>query len=340
MDLRKLRYFIAIVELGSFSKAAAKLRVAQPALSLHVKNMEEDLGAKLLFRAPSGVTMTEAGKILLRNARIISEQFQTTKEEIQEQAGDPTGEVRIGIPGTISQNLIVPLVINAKLKFPKINIHISEAMSGFVLEWLQDARIDLAVLYVPVTEGHFESDEVLKEELWVLGPSSPMQEGRTHPPPGELNFREVLDLPLILPSSTHDLRVLLETRAKKMDQSLSPLLEMDSYGNIKELVEAGLGYSILPFNSISREVSAGRLLAWRIAGPRLERSIYIVHPSDRLVGNATRAIRQLCADTLITLAQDGKWKGAHLIEKGSSPVGGRIRAIAFKPKRRPGSYRA
>ena len=74
MDLRQLRYFIAIVEQGSFSKAAEFLNVAQPALSLHVRNLESELGCALLFRSPQGVVATEAGDILVRNARIMAEQ--------------------------------------------------------------------------------------------------------------------------------------------------------------------------------------------------------------------------------------------------------------------------
>lgn len=83
MDLRQLRYFIAIVEQGSFSKAAEVLNVAQPALSLHVRNMEVELGSSLLFRSPQGVVATEAGEILLRNARIIIDQFSIARHEIQ-----------------------------------------------------------------------------------------------------------------------------------------------------------------------------------------------------------------------------------------------------------------
>ena len=83
MDIRQLRYFVAIAEQGSFSRAAALLHIAQPALSLHVRNMEFDLGTPLLFRSPKGVVPTEAGEILLRNARIIIDQLAIAEEEIR-----------------------------------------------------------------------------------------------------------------------------------------------------------------------------------------------------------------------------------------------------------------
>ena len=126
MDLRQLRYFIAIVEQGSFSKAAEVLNVAQPALSLHVRNMEVELGSPLLFRSPQGVVATEAGEILLRNARIIIDQFSIARHEIQGHEAEPSGEVRVGLPGTISQILSVPLIIEARKQFPKIKLRIAD----------------------------------------------------------------------------------------------------------------------------------------------------------------------------------------------------------------------
>ena len=111
LDLRQLRYFAAIVDQGSFSRAAEALRIAQPSLSLHVRNMETELGTPLLYRSARGVTPTEAGAILLRHARIILGQVTAAEEEIRGHDSDPTGEVRLGLPGTISQILAVPLIL-------------------------------------------------------------------------------------------------------------------------------------------------------------------------------------------------------------------------------------
>jgi LysR family nitrogen assimilation transcriptional regulator len=83
LDLRQLRYFVAIVEQGSFSRAAQVLNVAQPALSAHVRNMEADLGTNLLFRSAQGVMPTEAGTTLLRNARLVIEQVAAAEAEVR-----------------------------------------------------------------------------------------------------------------------------------------------------------------------------------------------------------------------------------------------------------------
>ncbi len=313
MDLRQLRYFIAIVEQGSFSKAAEFLNVAQPALSLHVRNLESELGCALLFRSPQGVVATEAGEILVRNARVIIDQFSIARQEIQEHEAEPSGEVRLGLPGTISQILAVPLILEAQRRFPKVKLRIAEAMSGFVLEWIREARVDLAVLYTSVSDRTLTSLPVLSEELWLLGPMK-APAGVEPPGAGQSSYQQVTKLPLVLPSSTHGLRALLEKEAADHALQLNTVFEVDSYANIKSMVEIGAGYSILPFNSIAREVQSGRLLAWRIGKPKLQRSVNLVCPADRPVTRAVSSIEALCRTVLLNLASTGKWNGVKVIK--------------------------
>ncbi|WP_245415176.1 LysR substrate-binding domain-containing protein [Hoeflea marina] len=312
LDLRQLRYFVAIVEQGSFSKAALTLNVAQPALSLHVRNMEADLGTQLLFRSPNGVLPTEAGEILLRNARVIIDQFAFAAEEIRGHEVEPSGEVRLGLPGTISQILSVPLIIAAKKRYPRIKLRIAEAMSGFITEWIRENKIDLAVLYIPVQDRSLASHSVLTEELCLLGPVSAMQDIK-QPSDGPITYRQVSQLPLILPSENHGLRELLEGVAGASSLPLNTIIDVDSYGNIKELVEEGMGYSILPFNAIAREVQDGRLKHWPIRKPELQRDVYLVHASDRPMPNAVAVIEALCRETLLGLVETGRWRGARAL---------------------------
>lgn len=134
--------------------------------------------------------------------------------------------------------------------------------------------------------------------------------GVKSPPSGAVGFEAVTRLPLVLPSADHGLRMLLERQAAAHGLSLDPLIEVDSYTNIKGLVEEGIGYSILPYNSIAREVQGGRLLAWPIANPELNRSVHLVHPVDRPLSNAVSSVESLCRATLLNLVTTGKWNGA------------------------------
>lgn len=312
IDLRQLRYFVAIVEQGSLSRAASFLHVAQPALSLHVRNMEAHLGTALLFRTPRGVEATEAGMILLRHARIILDQLTVAEEEIRERQNDPEGEVRLGVPGTIGQILAVPLITAVRLRYPKIKLRIAEAMSGFILEWMREERVDLAVLYGQADEHGIKTELLLEERLRFFGPSASPRTENLPPAGGELTFHRVAELPLILPGRGHGLRDLLNRHAKAINRDLNTVIDVDSYGNIKSLVEEGLGYSILPENAIAPEVAEDRLRSWTITEPRIVRTIHLAHSANRPMTNAVSVVLALTRETLRDLASSGRWIGAQV----------------------------
>lgn len=316
MDVRQLRYFVAIVEQGSFSRAAQALNVAQPALSTHVRNMEADLGTQLLFRSPQGVAPTEAGMTLLRHARLIIDQFAVTEAEVRGHAAEVHGEVRIGIPGTISQKLAVPLILAVRARYPKIKLRIAEAMSGFVLDWLRGGQVDLAILYFPAMERGLASERLFVEELCLLGPDA--NRGLALPEGRQIGLRHLAELPLILPGAAHGLREMLERLAAAHDVSLNTEMDVDSYAAIKDLVERGLGFSILPLHAVSAE--AGRLRCWSIVDPGIRREVHLVKPSDRPLPRAVTAVEMVCRDVLLTLAADGVWDGADEVAE-AEPIG-------------------
>ena len=312
MDLRQLRYFVAIVEQGSFSRAAAFLHVSQPALSLHVRNMEADLGTTLLFRTPRGVEPTEAGMILLRHARIVMDQVTVATEEIRGHQNDPAGEVRLGVPGTIAEILAVPLIKAVHLRYPRIKLRIAEAMSGFILDWIRDERIDLAILYGSVEERGIGTERLLVEQLHLLGPAAGLRAEDLPVGGSEVPFRRTAELPLILPGKGHGLRELVNEHAEAGGHDLNCVIDVDSYGNIKALVEEGLGYSILPENAVAAEVAEGRLRSWAIVDPPLARSIHLAHSANRPMTNAVSVVLALTRETLSDLARSGRWIGARI----------------------------
>ena len=305
MDLRQLRYFVTIVEEGSFSKAALRLRIAQPALSHHVRTMEQDMKVELLFRTPQGVRPTESGETLERHARMILAQMDVAMEAVKARQTEPEGEVRVGLPGTVSQMLCVPLINEARRRYPKIKLRVAEAMSGYVLDWLLKGKIDLGVLYRRATDRGLSSVHLFSEELCLVGPVKPFD--HPLPPDGTIEFQSMTDLPLILPSRGHGLRDLLDERALAEGVILETDIDIDSYNQIKLLVEGGLGYSILPRAAIQPEVTRGRLLGWPIGTPPLSRDLHLVRPNDRPLSRAVQAIEELTNTVLIKLVQDGIW---------------------------------
>jgi len=302
MDIRQLRYFIAIAETGSFSRAAARLGVAQPALSQHVLAMEAGLGVALLQRNPRGVTLTEAGQRLLERARDINAAFSTLDDHVRG-ASTPAGEVRFGMPATINEQLGVALIEAGLTKFPKIRIRISEAMSGFVLDWLRDGVVDIALLYNVIDEKGLNLHHVLTEEIKLFGrPDMPgIRPGET------LTLAAAIRLPLILPGPAHGLRELIETAAKKTGKPLEPAIEIDSYRQIKQLVMRGIGFGMLPATAIKQEVTDGIFLSWRVTSPALMRRIYLGYPKARPLSAASRSVGELSLSLLKTLVTSGTW---------------------------------
>lgn len=305
MDLRQLRYFLAIVEEGSFSSAAKRLNIAQPALSLHVRRMEEQLGTPLLLRGPQGVRETEAGALLARRARGLLAEWERSAEEVRSLGQEPVGTVRLGLPGTISGLLSLPLILQCRARHPKIKIIVTEAMSGFLREWLLDGRVELALLYADLRDAGVQSRALVTEELVLLVP------------PGadvaQAPARLIADLGLILPSGAHGLRMMLDSWLPRQGIKVDPVIEIDSFGSIKQLVENGYGCSILPEHVLRDALATGRLQVARFAPPGLSRGVWMAQSTARPMTRAAGAVSDVLVAVVEQLVQTGDWPGAALV---------------------------
>jgi len=316
MDLRQLRYFVAIVEHGSFSKAANQLRVAQPALSQHLRHMEEELGVTLLHRGTRGVLPTEAGERLLQRAKIILTEFGELRDTVRGEKSAPVGEVRFGIPGTVSELLSVPLIEAAQARYPTVRIRIAEAMSGYILDWLKRGEVDLAMIYSTSDPTGLATHHSLTEDLCLF--ATPDLTACQVPSGQPVTLTEAANLDLILPGPSHGLRDLIEDAALSVNAPIWPAIEIDSYGQIKRLVQRGRGYGILPRTAVAREVQAGTFHIWPLVAPPLSRKVFLAYSTERPLSAAVRAIGQLAWETLAVLVQDGVW-AATLADESNRP---------------------
>lgn len=303
LDLRQLRYFLAIVEEGSFSRAAVRLGVAQPALSLHVRKMEEALGTQLLLRGSQGVSATEPGEVLARRAAAVLSALGQTEEEIRSLGREPSGVVRLGLPGTIGVIVSVPLISLCKERYPKVKIIIAEAMSGFVRQWLLEGSVDLGILYNDPEAPGLSSRPLLHEELILVCP--PNSEFGSEPLVNALG-----NIPLILPSGAHGLRKMLDKFFRDRDIVIDPAFEVDSYASIKQLVEGGFGYSILPQHAVAEEAAAGRLILHSLDGAELWRAAHLVHATRLPMTRACAAVHDILGELVAGLIESGSWAGA------------------------------
>ena len=149
MNLRQLDYFVRVAELGSFSKAAQILNIAQPALSRQVRLLETDLRATLLQRTGRGVVLTEAGKRLFDHSVGILQLVSRVREDIESSRGEPAGRIVVGLPPSMGRLLTLPLVEEFRRVLPKARLAIVEGLSTHLSEWISTGRVDLGLLYNP-----------------------------------------------------------------------------------------------------------------------------------------------------------------------------------------------
>jgi len=154
MDLKQLRTFRAVAELGSLSKAADRLRAAQPALSRHIKLLEHELRAELFTRNGRGMVLTEAGRLLLARTAGIVRQIDQIRDDIQSSGGPPSGRVVLGLVPTVSCVVSARLARRTVESYPGISLCIVESYSGHLIEWLHRGQMDLAVIYGPSVDLH------------------------------------------------------------------------------------------------------------------------------------------------------------------------------------------
>lgn len=306
MDVRQLRYFVKIAGCGSFSRAAAELNVAQPALSQHVANIEQELGVKLLARSTRGVTLTECGETLLGHAEAILRQVDNAARAVKSQARNPAGTVAVGLPSSASLVMAVPLLREAERRFPEIAVKIIENHSGYLLEWLKSGRVDMAIAFDAEPAPGIDLHPLLSEDLYLVGPP------RAGEAAGEVRFAEIPPLPLVLTGRAHGLRKLVERYAEQCDASLVIKTELDALSAIKDVVASGFGYSILPWPAVRREYAAGALSARRIVDPAITREVQLATSRDWPSMLATIRIGKLIRELMADLVARDHWRGTPL----------------------------
>lgn len=292
MDVRQLRYFQRIVERKSFSEASRHLRIAQPALGLQVRQLEEELGVKLLNRHARGVTPTEAGQLLYEHAGIILRKIERAKHEIVDVAASPRGKVAIGLTPTVSLILGATLVEKYREACPNVSLRVAEGLSEVLVEWVASDRLDLAFTYNPSSTRGLLLEPLLTEDLFVIGPPDGITAGQE-----TVLFATLSKLPVVLPSEPYMLRHLVENAASKNNIELDVYLEIDSVQTMKELAERKVCYTVLPMGAVRGEIAEKRLTASRIVEPDLARTLYVVHarrrPTSKAFAILSDLIRQL-----------------------------------------------
>lgn len=307
MELRQLEYFIAIAEAGSFSRAAVRLSISQPILSRQIKALEQELGAEFYYRTGRGIVLTEAGKLFEQHARGVLDTTAGARRAISALGSAPTGRVVIGMPPSVGAVLTAPIVKLFRAEFSRVSLGVMEGFSGHVLEWLTTGRIDVAVLYNAPRSSVLVTEPLLSDELYLLGPMSDPAGVGSSP----LRAERLGQVPLILPSRPHGLRVLVDDILSGIGVTPNVQVEIDAMPSTLSLVESGIGYTILSYSCVHPLIEAGRIRAWSIVEPSMTRSLVVATSTQRPVTKAARALVGFVRKQVDTLLAEGRWTPNH-----------------------------
>ncbi|MGB8436355.1 MAG: LysR substrate-binding domain-containing protein [Burkholderiales bacterium] len=289
MDLKQIEYFVHVAELGSFTKAASLLAIAQPALSRQVRSLEVELEQTLLYRNGRGVSPTEAGKRLLAHGRGILLQVERARQEVEEVRGAPVGRVVVGAPPTIGKMLAVPLVAEFQARFPRAALGIVEGLTTYVTEWLLMGRVDIAVLHNPVASPALTLSPLMEEQLCLIGPAR-RGKARSNAP---VRLRDLPGYPLIIPSRPHAFRMQVDTQLANLGLKANVVLEIDGVPAMLDLVHQGYGHAVLPANRVRVDNQRRAFATQPIIEPRLASTLALAIPAQRPTTPLTRHTLEL-----------------------------------------------
>jgi len=302
MDVRALRYFVHVAEARSFSKAAAQLRVAQPALSRQVRKLESELGVELIDRAGRQIGVTEAGLLLLSRAHSLIRQFAQTSDDVRAHGQNVAGALTIGVSPATCEVLGPHVVEECRRRYPNLRLNFVEGFSRFIFEQLINQELTLCLLHDPSRHAGIEIEPLIAEPMYLVGPGKRSASiERAH---AKLSLRQI---PLILPNRTHGLRMLVERALA--GRPIRIAAEVDGYTMTKAMVAAGHGYTILPYSSIHQQVKDGQFSAVPLTHPRLTWTLCVAYRSEQRTARSVNAVRDIIREQIAELVKSKTWRG-------------------------------
>lgn len=276
VDLRRLRYFVAVCDHGGFSRAAAAIGVAQPALTRQVRLLEEEVGQLLLERTGRGAHPSEAGKFLLARSRAHLDGLEEALRELRFAFADVGGPLTLGACPSIAPLFVDDLLAYFARRRPNISLSVIIAYSGDLKSLMQAGRIDIAITYSGSAPKGSASVELFSERLVLVGGSGALPGRQT------ISLAEVARMKLILPSRIHELRAIIDRVSRKRGVSLTPDIELDTLGAVKGLLleQPADRRTILPERSVQAEVEAETLSAAEFDDPDMRRTVAVVTPKS------------------------------------------------------------
>jgi DNA-binding transcriptional LysR family regulator len=292
MEIRQLRAFIAIAELGTFTAGALRVHVTQAAISMQIRQLENELGAKLFIRAPRRVMLTEAGEQLLQRARQILRDHDAAVDEIAELAGAERGRLRIGSASAMVTTDVLPkLLKEVRKQHAGAQLTVASGTSEALVQQILSGELDLAFVSLPVEARGISTERLSQDQLVaVASPRHHLAKQRT------ISAYTLAGEKLILGERGGNTRRLIDQFFAQAGVTLQVSMELSRQAAIRRMVEEDMGVGIVPLQTVSEAVEKGRLVRWWIEGAQINWELGVA----RLTGGYDSPIVQ----TFLKLARD------------------------------------
>jgi DNA-binding transcriptional LysR family regulator len=276
VEIRQLRAFVAIAESGTFTAGALRVHVTQAAISMQIRQLETEIGAKVFVRAPRHVILTEAGEQLLRRARHILREHDAALDEIAELAGAERGRLRIGSASAMVLTEQLPMILKELRKqHPAAEIAVNSGTSEVLVDQILAGEVDVAFVSLPVDERGIKTERLSEDQLVAIAsPRHRLAKQRT------ISAYTLAGERLILGERGGNTRKLIDQFFAQAGVSLRVAMELSRQQAIKRMVEEDMGVGIVPLQSVRDEVDKGKLIRWWIEGAQINWELGIAQLSN------------------------------------------------------------
>jgi LysR family hydrogen peroxide-inducible transcriptional activator len=285
MELHQLRYFCAVTDTGSFSRAAEQSHVSQPSLSQQILKLEDELGARLFDRLGRSVRLTELGKTFLPRARAVLRELEAARGDVVERKDSVAGPVTVGAIPTVAPYLLPRVLTSFSKKFPQVQLTVVEEITPVLLDRLRASAVDLAVLALPIRGHEFESVPLLTEPLFAVLPQKHKLARRR-----AISLKDVRKEPFLLLRDGHCFRENAVAACDRARVHPQVIFESGQFSSLLSMVGAGMGVSLIPQMAIGKK-SGCRYVS--ISDPEATRTIGAVTLRGRSLTRASLSFLSL-----------------------------------------------
>lgn len=295
MELRHLRYFLAVATAQNFTKASEALHVSQPSLSVQIRDLEEELGTRLFDRLGRTIALTQAGSLFRDHAERALREVEQAAQLIRELDGAQRGRLIVGTLATVNSYLIPPLVSQFKQRFPGVHLQVHSQPSAEIVAGLLTNRLDLGLCLLPVPQDQLTTIPLFDERLVLVAPAQHrLAQSR-------LRMRDLGGLPLVLMPADYCLRKMVEEECAQAGVTTQVVLEMTSPEGILQAVTEGAGLTILPELYVRQRMVRRKLRMIDLYDPVPRHAVGLAYRNNRYQNLAAKEFGTLCRSIMGSL---------------------------------------